>query len=99
MVNIYRVMFVQVGGCSKTHHFSMELLSTSDSTLIPYLNTDPQFIYGFLSFTLSSSSNSLHHTINMSNPDDLKSVFEDPSDIEMEDLSKPNHTLKLKQSS
>jgi len=25
-------------------------------------------------------------SINMSNPDDLRSVFEDPSDIEMEDL-------------
>ena len=34
----------------------------------------------------------------MSNPDDLKSVFEGSSDIEMEDLSKPNHILKLKQS-
>jgi len=37
-------------------------------------------------------------SINMSNPDDLKSIFEDPSDIEMEDLSKPKHTLQLKQS-
>ena len=35
--------------------------------------------------------------INMSNPDDLKSIFEDPSDIEMDNLSKPNHTLNLKQ--
>jgi len=37
-------------------------------------------------------------SINMSNPDGLKSVFEDSSDIEMKDLSKPNHILKLKQS-
>src|SRR5882724_1640095 len=37
-------------------------------------------------------------SINMYNPDDSKSIFEDSSDIEMEDLSKPNHTLKLKQS-
>ena len=36
--------------------------------------------------------------INMSNPDDLKSVFEDPSNIEMEDLPKPKCTLQLKQS-
>src|SRR5882724_2706790 len=38
-------------------------------------------------------------SINMSNPDDLKYRFEDSSDIEMEDPSKPNCTLKLKQSS
>jgi len=37
-------------------------------------------------------------SINMSNPDDLKSIFKDPSDIEMEDLPKPKHTLQLKQS-
>jgi len=37
-------------------------------------------------------------SINMSNPDDLKSVFEDSSDIKMEDLYKSNHTLKLKKS-
>src|SRR5882724_3470196 len=34
----------------------------------------------------------------MSNPDDHRSVFKDPSDIEMEDLPKPNHTLKLQKS-
>jgi len=33
--------------------------------------------------------------INMSNPDALKFVFKNPSDIEMEDLTKPNHILKL----
>ena len=32
----------------------------------------------------------------MSNPDDLKSIFEDPSDIEMEDLTKSNHTQVAK---
>ena len=37
-------------------------------------------------------------SINMSNPDDLKSIFEDPSDIEMEDLPKPKCTHQLKQS-
>src|SRR5882724_4339430 len=37
-------------------------------------------------------------SINMSNPDDLKSIFEDSSDIEMEDISKPNCTFKLSQS-
>src|SRR5882724_7621115 len=36
--------------------------------------------------------------INMSNPDDLRSVFKDPSDLEMEDLAKPKCTLKLSQS-
>jgi len=34
----------------------------------------------------------------MSNPDDLKSISEDPSDIEMADLSKLKSTLQLKQS-
>src|SRR5882724_6394429 len=34
-------------------------------------------------------------SINMSNSDALKSIFEDPSDIEMGDLTKPNHILKL----
>src|SRR5882724_3799397 len=34
----------------------------------------------------------------MSNPDVLKSVFRDPSDLEMEDLTKPSHFLKLQQS-
>ena len=34
----------------------------------------------------------------MSNPDDLRSVFEDPSDLEMDDLTKPKCTLKLSQS-
>jgi len=33
-------------------------------------------------------------SINMSNPDDLRSIFEDASDIEMEDLAKPKCTLK-----
>jgi len=37
-------------------------------------------------------------SINMSNQDDLKSIFKDSSDIEMEDLSKPKCALKLKQS-
>ena len=36
--------------------------------------------------------------IKMSNLDDLKSIFEDPSDIEMKDLAKPKHTFKLSQS-
>ena len=36
--------------------------------------------------------------ISMSNPDDLNSIFKDPSDIKMEDLSKPKQTLQLKQS-
>jgi len=73
------------------YHFSTELLSTSDSTLIPYLNTDSPFVHGFLSFTLWSSVEqpSLHShqsicPIQMTS----KSVFEDSSDIKMEDLYK-----------
>src|SRR5882724_4169576 len=31
----------------------------------------------------------------MSNPEALKSVYEDPSDLEMDDLAKPNPLLKL----
>src|SRR5882724_551898 len=62
MFNSYGVTFFQAGGCGSMHHFSTELLSTSDSALFPYLNTDPPFIHGFLSFTLRSTSNSLHHT-------------------------------------
>jgi len=38
-----------------THQFSMELLTTSNSVLIPYLNTDTPFIYGFPSFTIWTS--------------------------------------------
>src|SRR5882724_168877 len=34
-------------------------------------------------------------SINMSNPDALKSVLEDPMDLEMEDITKPSHILKL----
>src|SRR5882724_13553531 len=34
----------------------------------------------------------------MSDPDALRSVFEDPSDLEMDDLAKPKCILKLKQS-
>src|SRR5882724_9311683 len=34
----------------------------------------------------------------MSNLDELESIFEDPSDIKMEDLPKPNCTLQLKPS-
>src|SRR5882724_1175500 len=45
-----------------TLHFSTNLLSTSESALIPYLNTDSPFIHGFPSFTLQSSLSSLHHT-------------------------------------
>ena len=33
----------------------------------------------------------------MSNSDALRSVFEDPSDLEMDDLTKPNPILRLKQ--
>src|SRR5882724_1632895 len=33
----------------------------------------------------------------MSDPDALKSIFEDPSDLEMDDLTKPNPILKLQQ--
>jgi len=74
------------------HHFSMELLSTSDFPIHPWISIfHPMIIIEQAFITLP--------LINMSNPDDLKSIFEDPSDIEMEDLSKPNHTLQLKQSS
>src|SRR5882724_10638650 len=34
----------------------------------------------------------------MSNPDALRSIFEDPSDLEMDNLTKPNPILRLKQS-
>src|SRR5882724_1979316 len=34
----------------------------------------------------------------MSDPDALGSIFEDPSDLEMDNLSKPNPILRLKQS-
>src|SRR5882724_5773756 len=34
----------------------------------------------------------------MSDPDSLRSVFEDPSDLEMDNLAKPNPILRLKQS-
>src|SRR5882724_8389634 len=72
-----------------THHFSTGLLSTSNSTLIPYLNTDSPFAHGFPSYNLQSSSTAFitQPSINMSNPNDLRSVFEDTSDIEMEDLA------------
>jgi len=50
-----------------------------------------------------SETGIMHHlafiaqpSINMSNPVDLKSIFEDPSDIEMDNLSKPKCTLQLK---
>jgi len=78
----------------------MELLSTSNSALIPYSNTDSPFTHGFPPYNLQSSSTAFIALsfINMSNPDDLKSVFEDTSDIEMKDLTKPKHILKLKQS-
>src|SRR5882724_10976592 len=32
----------------------------------------------------------------MSNPDALRSIFEDPSDLEMDNLAKPNPILRLK---
>src|SRR5882724_7954540 len=32
----------------------------------------------------------------MSNPDALRSVFEEPTDLEMDDLAKPNPILRLK---
>src|SRR5882724_9811012 len=34
----------------------------------------------------------------MSDPDALRSIFEDPSDLEMDDLTKPNPILRLKRS-
>src|SRR5882724_5470932 len=34
----------------------------------------------------------------MSDPDAFKSIFEDPSDLEMDELAKPNPILKLQQS-
>src|SRR5882724_9616588 len=34
----------------------------------------------------------------MSDPDALRSIFEDPSDLEMDNLAKPNPILKLKRS-
>jgi len=78
----------------------MELLSTSDSMLIPYLYTDSPLV---MDFCLSPYDH--HQTafitqplINMSNPDNLRSIFEDPLDLEMEDLAKPKYILKLKQS-
>ena len=33
----------------------------------------------------------------MSDPDALRSIFEDPTDLEMDDLTKPNPILRLKQ--
>src|SRR5882724_3705806 len=84
-----------------THHSSMELLSTSDSTLIAIFKHQLPLVHGFPSFTYDHHQTAFiaQPLINMSNPDDLKSLFEDPSDIEMEDLSKPKCTLKLTQSS
>jgi len=82
------------------HHFSMELLSTSNPVLISIYKHWLLLVHGFLSFILQSSLISLHRTAidQHVQSNDLKSVLKDPSDIEMEDLSKPNHTLKLKQS-
>src|SRR5882724_8851380 len=61
-----------------THHFSMELLSTSKSALIPYLNTDSPFVHGFPSFTLQSSSNSLCRTAICHNPFPMLSLIHSP---------------------
>jgi len=51
------------------------------------------FVHGFsiLQPTIIIEQPTLHQpSINMSNQDDLRSVFEDPSDLEMEDLANPN---------
>jgi len=70
------------------HHFSMELLFNFQLCTYPYLNTDS---HSSMDFHLSPYSHQSTCPIQMS----LKSIFKDSSDIEMEDLSKPN-TLKLK---
>jgi len=66
--------------------------------LITYLNTDTPFIYGFPSFNPTIIIQTAYIAlplIIMSNPDALKSIFEDALDLEMEDLAKPNCILKL----
>jgi len=81
------------------HHLSTELFSISDSMLIPIFKHQIP-IHPWISVFHPK----YHHwtafiaqqSINMSNSHDLKSIFEDPSDIKMEYLSKPNCTLKLK---
>jgi len=80
------------------HHFSMELVQLLTPHL--YLNTDSPFVHGFpyLPYNHHWIAFITQPSINMSNPDDITSIFEDSSDIEMEDPSKPNHTLKLKKS-
>jgi len=59
------------------HHFSMELLFNLDSVIIPIFKHWLPLIHGFPSFTLQSSSNSLHHTAINQHVQfhDLKSVF------------------------
>jgi len=80
------------------HHFSTELLSTSNSVLIPYLNTNSPFAMDFhLTPTIIIHSLVKQPSSTMSNPDDLNSVFKDTYD-RRKDLTKSKHILKLKQS-
>src|SRR5882724_2860282 len=82
--------------CIKLARNNVQLLTPH---LSPYLNTDSLFVHGFPSFIQQSSSEqpSAIALIIMSNPDALRSVFEDPTDLEMDDFTKPNPILRLKQ--
>jgi len=59
-----------------THHFSMELLSTSDSALIQYLKHQPPLVMDFVFHPMIIiEQHSSHSNVNMSNRW-LKSIFE-----------------------
>src|SRR5882724_1317523 len=82
-------------------HFGMKLLSTSDPVLIPSIKTPTPLRSGFPSSSQPSSSNKQPRTafVHMPHPETNKSIFEDPSDIEMDELpARPTNTLQNKSS-
>jgi len=81
-----------------THQFSIELCSTFTPCLSPIKHWHPicLWISIFHPMIIIRTAYIALPLIIMSNPDTLKSIFKDPSDLEMENLTKPSHILKLK---
>src|SRR5882724_7115395 len=78
----------------------MELCSTSNSAFIPIFKHQLP-IHPWISIfhpTIIRTAFNTQPLIIMSNPDALRSVFEDHSHLEMDNLAKPNPILRLKRS-
>jgi len=67
--------------------------------IIGQLTADPSMDFHLSPYDHHQTAFIAQPSVNMSNPEDLKWIFKDPSDIEMEGWAKPKCTLQFQQES